>query len=74
MEAVLRMPRAISLRLRTSPLLLALAILPMLVIVILVSVLVWISFQTGIVGTPNVRYERSFIFVRNAEPGTRKSL
>lgn len=56
MEAVLRMPRAISLRLRTSPLLLALAILPMLVIVILVSVLVWISFQTGIVGTPNVSY------------------
>ena len=56
MEAVLRRPRAISLRLRTSPLLLALAILPMLVIVILVSVLVWISFQTGIVGTPNVSY------------------
>ncbi|MGE5062172.1 MAG: ABC transporter permease [Betaproteobacteria bacterium] len=56
MEAVLRMPRAISLRLRTSPLLLALAILPMLVIVILVSVLVWISFQTGIVGTPNASY------------------
>jgi iron(III) transport system permease protein len=56
MEAILRMPRAISLRLRTSPLLLALAILPMLVIVILVSVLVWISFQTGIVGTPNASY------------------
>jgi iron(III) transport system permease protein len=56
MEAVLRMPRAISLRLRTSPVLLALAILPMLVIVILVSVLVWISFQTGIVGTPNASY------------------
>lgn len=56
MEAVLRMPRAISLRLRTSPVLLGLAILPMLVIVILVSVLVWISFQTGIVGTPNASY------------------
>jgi iron(III) transport system permease protein len=50
------MPRAISLRLRTSPVLLGLAILPMLVIVILVSVLVWISFQTGIVGTPNASY------------------
>jgi iron(III) transport system permease protein len=56
MEAVLRMPRAISLRLRTSPVFLGLAILPMLVIVILVSVLVWISFQTGIVGTPNASY------------------
>ena len=56
MEAVLRMPRLLVIRLRTSPLLLALAALPMFVIVVLVAVLVWISFQTGIVGTTNAIY------------------
>jgi iron(III) transport system permease protein len=56
MEAVLRMPRLLALRLRTSPLLLALAALPMLVIVVLVAALIWISFQTGIVGTPSATY------------------
>ena len=56
MEAVLRMPRLLVIRLRTSPLLLALAALPMFVIVVLVAVLVWISFQTGIVGTANAIY------------------
>lgn len=56
MEAVLRMPRSIALRLSTSPLLLALAVVPMLVIFVLVAALVWISFQTGIIGTENVLY------------------
>jgi iron(III) transport system permease protein len=56
MEAVLRLPRLVALRLRTSPLLLSLAALPMLVILVLVAVLVWISFQTGIVGTPSATY------------------
>jgi iron(III) transport system permease protein len=36
--------------------LLGLAALPMLVIVVLVAGLVWISFQTGIIGTPDARY------------------
>jgi iron(III) transport system permease protein len=37
-------------------LLLTLAALPMFVILVLVAVLVWISFQTGIVGTPSATY------------------
>ena len=56
MEAVLRMPRLIATRLRASPMLLVLAALPMFVILGLVVALVWISFQTGIVGTPNATY------------------
>ena len=56
MEAVLRLPRLLGIRLRTSPTLLLLAALPMFVIVILVAALVWISFQTGIIGTPNATY------------------
>ncbi len=56
MEAVLRMPRALSFRLRTSPLLVSLAALPMMAIVVLVAVLVWISFQTGLVGTSQATY------------------
>jgi iron(III) transport system permease protein len=56
MEAVLRMPRLIAIRLRTSPLLIALAALPMFVIVVLVAALIWISFQTGLVGTASAIY------------------
>ena len=56
MEAVLRMPRQFVIRLRTSPLLLTLAVAPMLVILVLVAALVWISFQTGVVGTPKAVY------------------
>jgi iron(III) transport system permease protein len=56
MEAVLRMPRLVALRLRSSPLLLTLAALPMLVIVVMVAALIWISFQTGVVGTPKATY------------------
>jgi len=56
MEAVLRMPRQWAIRLRTSPLLLTLAVAPMLVILILVAALIWISFQTGVVGTPKAIY------------------
>jgi len=56
MEAVLRMPRLIATRLRASPMLLMLAALPMFVILGLVVALVWMSFQTGIVGTPNATY------------------
>lgn len=56
MEAVLKLPRFLALRLKTSPLLLALAAVPMLVIFILVAVLIWISFQTGILGTADATY------------------
>jgi iron(III) transport system permease protein len=56
MEAVLRLPRLLGFRLRTSPILLALAALPMFIIVVLVAALVWISFQTGIIGTPDASY------------------
>ena len=56
MEAVLRMPRQFAIRLRTSPLLLTLALVPMLVILVMVVALVWISFQTGVVGTPKATY------------------
>lgn len=56
MEAVLKLPRQIAIRLHSSPLLLALALAPMAVIVVMVAVLVWISFQTGMVGTPKAVY------------------
>ncbi|HXV82133.1 MAG TPA: iron ABC transporter permease [Candidatus Binatia bacterium] len=56
MEAVLRLPRLLGIHFRTSPILLALAGLPMLVIVVLVAALVWISFLTGIIGTPDATY------------------
>ena len=56
MEAVLRLPRQLTIKLRTSPILLALAALPMFAIMVLVVGLVWISFQTGIVGTPEASY------------------
>jgi iron(III) transport system permease protein len=56
MEAVLKLPRLVAIHLRTSPILLALAALPMFVILVLVVALVWISFQTGIIGTPSATY------------------
>ncbi len=56
MEAVLRLPRLLGIRLQSSPLLMMLAALPMIVILVLVCVLVWVSFQTGIIGTPDARY------------------
>lgn len=56
MEAVLRLPRLLGIRLQSSPLLMTLAALPMIVILVLVCVLVWVSFQTGIIGTPDARY------------------
>ena len=40
----------------TSPALIALAALPMLVIIVLVTVLIWISFQSGILGTADAVY------------------
>ncbi|MDA1325697.1 MAG: iron ABC transporter permease [Proteobacteria bacterium] len=43
----------------SSPTLIALAALPMLVILVLVSILIWISFQTGILGTVDAKYTLS---------------
>ncbi len=43
----------------SSPTLIALASLPMLVILLLVSILIWISFQSGIVGTADATYTLS---------------
>ncbi|MBT5050000.1 MAG: iron ABC transporter permease [Rhodospirillaceae bacterium] len=43
----------------SSPTLIALAALPMLVIMTLVTVLIWISFQTGILGTSDATYTLS---------------
>jgi iron(III) transport system permease protein len=59
MEAVLRLPRLFGIRLQSSPLLMMLAAIPMIVILVLVCVLVWVSFQTGIVGTPDASYTLS---------------
>jgi len=56
MEAVLKMPRLLAIRFSASPILLALALLPMLVILILVLALLWISVQTGLVGTASATY------------------
>ena len=56
METVLRLPRLLGIRIQSSPLLISLAALPMLVILALVAVLVWVSFQTGIIGTPDASY------------------
>jgi iron(III) transport system permease protein len=43
----------------SSPTLITLAALPMLVILVLVSILIWISFQTGILGTTDATYTLS---------------
>ena len=43
----------------SSPTLIALAALPMLVILMLVTILIWISFQTGIVGTADAKFSLS---------------
>lgn len=56
MDAVPSLPRLRALRPKVSPVLLGLAIVPMAVIFVLVAVLIWISFQTGILGTLDATY------------------
>jgi len=56
MEAVLRLPRLLAVRLSASPLFMALAVIPMVVILVLVTVLVWVSFQTGMIATADATY------------------
>ena len=43
----------------SSPALIALAAVPMFVIMVLVTILIWISFQTGILGTADATYSLS---------------
>lgn len=56
MEQVAGWPRLRALRPKGSPLLTGLASIPLLVIFVLVAVLVWISFQTGILGSFEANY------------------
>ena len=56
MEQVAGWPRLRALRPKGSPLLTGLASIPLLVIFVLVAVLVWISFQTGILGSFEADY------------------
>lgn len=56
MQAVLRLPVSLGARVRKPPLLLSLALAPMAVILLFVAVLVWVSFQRGIVGTAAASY------------------
>ena len=56
MEQVAGWPRLRVLRPKASPLLTGLASIPLLVIFVLVAVLVWISFQTGILGSFEANY------------------
>lgn len=53
MRAVLRLARRPAMRFQAQPVLLALAALPMAVILLFVATVLWISFQKGLVGTPS---------------------
>lgn len=56
METVLKLPRWPALRSQVPPALLVLAAVPMGVILVFVATMLWISFQTGLVGTPSATY------------------
>ncbi len=56
MQAVLRMPARLSNRIQISPLVLSLALAPMILIVLFVAVMFWVSFQKGIFGTASAIY------------------
>lgn len=56
MQAVLRLPASLGRKVRTSPLLLSLAVAPMSMILMLVAVMLWISFQRGVFGTASAIY------------------
>ena len=55
-QAVLRLPGVPSARGHSSPALLSLALMPMAIILILVLVMFWVSFQKGAFGTPSAIY------------------
>ena len=56
MQAVLRMPARLGNRIQISPLVLSLALAPMILIVLFVAVMFWVSFQKGIFGTASAIY------------------
>jgi iron(III) transport system permease protein len=55
-QETLRPPAFLGWRLQTSPALLALAALPIVVILVLVAVMLWVSVQRGILGTAQAIY------------------
>jgi iron(III) transport system permease protein len=55
-EGIVKAPAFLNWRLQASPLLLGLAALPITVIIIFVAVMIWVSFQRGLLGTPAVAY------------------
>lgn len=56
MQEVLRLPRALSTRVKMPSPFLLVALLPMGLILILVAVLFWVSLQRGVIGTAAVTY------------------
>ncbi len=56
MQAVLKLSASLGGRIRTSPLLLSLAVAPMGVILMFVAVMLWVSFQRGVFGTASAIY------------------
>jgi iron(III) transport system permease protein len=56
MQAVLRMPARLGGRIQISPLVLSLSLAPMTLIIALVTVMFWVSFQKGIFGTASAIY------------------
>ncbi|MFQ5850614.1 MAG: ABC transporter permease [Candidatus Binatia bacterium] len=56
MESVLRFPRLLGLRFQTPPILMSLALAPMVLIVLFVAVLLWVSVQKGTIGTADTIY------------------
>jgi iron(III) transport system permease protein len=56
MQAVLRMPARLGNRIQISPLVLSLALAPMILIALFVAVMFWVSFQKGIFGTASAIY------------------
>jgi iron(III) transport system permease protein len=55
-QLVLRLPAFLYRSRGTSPLLLSLALVPMVVILVLVTAMFWVSFQKGAFGTPSAIY------------------
>lgn len=68
MQAVLRLPSIWGGRIRSSPMLLSLAALPMGVILLFVCVTLWISFQQGVIGTAAATYTLANYSVIFADP------
>jgi ABC-type spermidine/putrescine transport system permease subunit I len=55
-QETLKAPAIFGWRLQTSPALLGLAALPIAVILVFVAVMIWVSFQRGLLGTASAAY------------------